>query len=995
MEFRILGALEVQAGSQRLDLGGSRQQTVLAMLLLSAGHVVTTDRLLEAVYGEDLPPTARSQMQICISALRQLLAARGGAELISTRVQGYALQAGDGEFDHRRFAGLTAAARTARDAGQLDEALAGYRDALRLWRGPALAGLDSQLIRAAAGRLDEERIAALEDRVAVELDLGRHRELAGELTELVAEFPLRERLRGQLMLALYRCDRSVEALQAYRQARQTMIEELGIEPGERLQRLERDILRSDPALAPPGGLVPARLERRQAPMLLPTGVADFTGRAEQVEQVQQHLLSSTRESARLAVPVVVITGQGGVGKTCVAVRAAHDLADRFPGGQLFVDLHGGSAHPVGPLQALERFLRALGVPGGQVPEGLDERAEVYRNLLADRRFLVVLDDVAGEGQVWPLLPGAGPSAVLVTSRGGLPGLAGAEHVPVTVFDETASLELLGRIAGADRVRAQPEATSDVAGRCGHLPLALRIAGARLAARPHRSIQQLADRLADEQRRLDELRHGELGVRASISVSYQGTGEQAQRLFRRLALLDMPAFSGWLSVALLDGAVADAEDALDDLVRAQLIEAAGPDGQYRFHDLIRVFAAERLAAEEPAAARAAALQRALGALLFLAEQARSRLGSGLSIKLDSEAPRWPLPGPLVEELLGDARAWEEREQGTLSAGIRQAARSGPASLCWSLAASAVEFFEAFASFDDWRESAETGLAAARAAGNVRGEATMLGSRGTLHLEQGQLDQARQDLRTAGRLYRQVGEEVRYAEVTRNLAMVDRLSGQLDEAVRGYEQALATFRETGNSEGVVSVLIHLARVSLERGEHKDAAERLADARRLAQGLPFGRVRAQALCLTGDASVASGEPAQALTWFDQALAIVRDIGDTVGQAHVLLGLGVARLRLGDLGAARSALERARELAGSVGEQLVEGQALLGLSELALASGDPQSAAALAQQAAGSFQDMGMPIYEERALTSLSGAHAALGDGAAASAAGAQAAALRAGGT
>jgi DNA-binding SARP family transcriptional activator len=976
VEFRILGALEVRAGSQRLDLGGSRQQTVLAMLLLSAGHVVTTDRLLEAVYGEDLPSTARSQMQICISALRQLLAAGGGAELISTHVQGYALQAGDGEFDHQRFAGLTAAARIARDAGQLDQALAGYRDALRLWRGPALAGLDSQLIRAAAGRLDEERVAALEDRVAVELDLGRHRELAGELTELVAEFPLRERLRGQLMLALYRCDRSAEALQAYRHARHAMIEELGIEPGERLQRLERDILRSDPALEAPVGPVSIRPEQRQAPKLLPTGIADFTGRAEQIERVRQHLLSATGHSAQLAVPVVVITGQGGVGKTCLAVRSAHSLAADFPDGQLFADLHGGSGHPVGPLQVLERFLRALGVPGAQVPEGLDERSEVYRNLLADRRFLVVLDDVASEGQVSPLLPGAGSSAVLITSRGGLAGLAGAEHLPVNIFDEMTSLELLGRIAGADRVRAQPEATSAVAGRCGHLPLALRIAGARLAARPHRSIQQLADRLNDEQRRLDELRHGELGVRVSISVSYQGAGQQARLLFRRLALLDMPGFSDWLSVALLDGAVADAEDALDDLVRAQLIEATGPPGHYRFHDLIRVFAAERLAAEEPTAERDAALRRALGALLFLAEEALKSMDSGPWVKLGNAAPRWRLPAQLVEEQLTDPLAWGERERATLAAGIRQAARSGLAELCWQLASFAVDIFESSASFDDWREAAETGLAAARAAGHVCGEATMLASRGGAHLEQRRLGQARRDLEAACRLFREAGEDMNLAMATRDLATVDRLNGRLNDAARGYEQALAAFREAGDSVRVISALINLARVSVERGEHQNAAERLADARRMGQSLPRGRVRAQLLCMTGDATVALGEPGQAITWFDQALAIVCDIGDPVGQAHVLRGLGVARLRLGDLGAARATLERARELAGSVGDQLPEAQALLGLSEVALASGDQRSAASFARQAAGAFRAMSMPILEEQALNAISSAHAALGD-------------------
>jgi DNA-binding SARP family transcriptional activator len=250
VEFRILGPLEVQAGSSRLDLGGVRQQTVLAMLLLSAGHVVTMDRLLRAVYGEDLPPTSRSQAQISISALRRVLAAHGGAGIISTREQGYVLQAGNEQLDHWRFGELTDAARAARASGQLDRAVAGYRDALRLWRGPALAGLDSQLVQAAASRLDEQRLAVLEDRIDLGLDLGRHHELVGELTELAAEFPLRERLRGQLMLALYRCDRAAEALRVYRQARQVMIEELGIEPGERLRRLERDILRSDPALTP-------------------------------------------------------------------------------------------------------------------------------------------------------------------------------------------------------------------------------------------------------------------------------------------------------------------------------------------------------------------------------------------------------------------------------------------------------------------------------------------------------------------------------------------------------------------------------------------------------------------------------------------------------------------------------------------------------------------------------------------------------------------------
>ena len=277
--------------------------------------------------------------------------------------------------------------------------------------------------------------------------------------------------------------------------------------------------------------------KQHVPSLLPTDIADFTGRASRSSRSDRHLIRAAGEKERLAVPVVVITGKGGVGKTSLAVHAAHGVAAHFPDGQLFADLHGGASHPVGPMQVLERFLRALGVPGPQIPEGLDERAEVYRNLLADRKVLVVLDDAVGESQVSPLLPGSGAAAVIITSRSRLAGLAGATHVEVNVFDAGKSLDLLARIAGDDRVQTQSQAAAEVAEQCGHLPLALRIAGARLAARPHWSIQQLADRLADETRRLDELSHGDMGIRPSISLSYDSASEQARRLFRRLALLD--------------------------------------------------------------------------------------------------------------------------------------------------------------------------------------------------------------------------------------------------------------------------------------------------------------------------------------------------------------------------------------------------------------------------------------------------------------------------
>lgn len=999
MEFKILGPIETVAGTERLELGGARQQIALAMLLLNANRVVTMDRLLEAIYGEDLPPTARSQAQISISWLRRLFASCSTDPVILTRDHGYVIKVDSTGLDSLRFEELVASARTGRDAGQLDQAIACYRDAQRLWRGPALGGIDSQLIRAAASRLDEQRIATNEARLTLELEMGRHHELVGELTELVQEHPLRERLRGQLMLALYRCDRAAEALEVYRQARRTMIDELGIEPGGRLQELQRAILHSDRSLDLPVvasiGTQPAQPAKLQAPSLLPTDIADFTGRMDEIGQIRQQLTHPGSEDAPVAVPVVVLVGRGGVGKTSIAVHASHGVAAHFPDGQLFADLHGGTSHRVSPTQVLERFLHALGVPGPQIPEGLDERAEVYRNLLADRKVLVVLDGATSESQVLPMLPGTGAAAVIITSRSWLTGLAGAVHIKVGVFGPDKSLDLLARIAGVERVRTQSEAAAAVAEHCGHLPLALRIAGARLSARPHWSIQQLVDRLADETRRLDELRHGDMGIRPSILLTYNSVGEQARRLFRRLALLDVPLFAGWLSAALLDQPFIQAQDVLEDLVSAQLIETLGSDSgmhsQYRFHDLIGVFARERLAAEESAAERRMALERALSALLHLAERAHCRYFGGDYVRIRSDVPRWELPEQLADQLVGDPLSWYERERAALVAGVRQAAQAGLVELCWGLASSTVPLFESRVYLDDWRETHDIALAATSNAHNVRGQAAIRYSLGTLHMMQQRFIPARQELTMAAQLFAEVGDDQGVALVNRHIAYLDRLSGRLDDATRRYEQALAFFTKIGDHIAIAYVLHGLAHVKLEENDVDSAKSLLAEALRLCQGVKSGRMEAQVLHRIGEANLQAGDLAKAISTFEEALKITSDIGDLIGEGHAWQGIGIARLRQGELNLAHSALQRVLELAGSTGERLSKARSLLGLSELALAQGNPGEAVVFAQGACEVFGDVGILIYHVRALAQLSDALSALGDTKAASAASAEADALR----
>jgi len=994
VEFRILGPIEVMVGSRRLDLGGARQQIVVATLLLSANRVVSLDRLLEAIYGADLPPTSRAQVQISISSLRRLFAAHGLDGVITTRDRGYVIRVERGQLDAQRFEELVAAAAAAREEHDLDLAIARYRDALRLWRGPALDGLYSQLVQATVARLDEQRIAANEDRLELELEVGRHHELVGELSELIAEFPLREKLRAQLMLALYRCDRTAEALRVYRQARRTMIEELGIEPGERLQQLEQAILAADPALAAPSSAVPAPTARQEAPCLLPTDIADFTGRADELNQIYRKLTPVAGQQPRRAPPIVVLVGKGGIGKTSIAVHASYGLAQHFPDGQLYADLHGGAAHTVHPMQVLERFLRACGVPGTQIPEGLDERAEVYRNLLADRKILVMLDDAAGESHVSPLLPGSGSAGVLITSRSRLAGLAGATRIDVDVFEAGKSVDLLARIVGAERVHAQVEAAASVADHCGHLPLALRIAGARLAARPHWSIDQLVERLADESRRLDELRHGDMGIRPSISLTYESASQDARRLFRRLALLDMPTFSGWLSAALLDLPLADAEDLLDDLVNAQLVETtsgSGVDSQYRFHDLIRVFARERLAAEETAGERTAALERALGALLFLAEQARNRYHSGDYLQIPNDAPHWPLPASLVEQLVRDPLSWYDRERVALVSGVRQAAQAGFTELCWSLAAAAAVLFDARTYLDDWQETHEIALEAARKARLVRGQAAMLYSMGTLHVTQQRYGVAHQELNAAEQLFAEAGDEHGIALVIRHLAFIDRLDGRLADATSRYEQALDIFRRTADLLGCAYVLQNQAQVRLQLKEYDQAKELLSEALLMCRDARCVRIEAQVLYRMGEACLLTGELPRAIETFELALRMIRDIGDPIGEAYVLHGIGVAQLRDGEFAPARTALQRALDLAGGIGEGLAAARALLGLGELALASGDPVQAVDLGQQAADFFHKMQTALYEAEALTLISNAHSAAGNVDAACSASMLAAALR----
>ncbi|MFJ5547868.1 BTAD domain-containing putative transcriptional regulator [Streptomyces sp. NPDC093225] len=983
--YRILSPLEASVDSAPLNLGGVRQQTVLATLLLDANRVVSVDRLVRAIYEEAPPATARAQLQISVSSLRRLFGNHGISDVITTHPQGYMVRATEEDLDALHFRGLVGRARKLRDAGQREDAAAAYRQALGLWRGAALGGMFSEVIRSGADELTEHRIAATEECVQLELALGNHSALVGELIGLVDEFPLRERLRGQLMLALYRSGRQAEALQVYRDTRQWMIDELGVEPDPRLKRLEHSILATDPRLDPPGtrstpAPVPAAAPAPVVPEMLPADIADFTGRDDLVADIRDRLLLASHDQSRLAVPIVSVVGKPGVGKTAMAVHVAHEIAAHFPGGQLFADLHGGAPEVVGPAQVLERFLRALGVSGTAIPDGLEERAEMYRALLAERRMLIILDNVAGESQIKPLLPGKPTSAVIVTSRRHIGSLAGAVRVDVTTFPPAQSAELLGRITGPDRVAAEPEATEALAELCGHLPLALRIAGARLAARPHWEITELVERLEDETRRLDELKYADVGIRASLSLTYDSVSEDARRLFRRLAVIEEGPFSVWACMALLELPEAVVRDLIDELSDAQLLDSAGTGtgrhGQYRLHNLIRVFARERLVGEEGVAEREAALARVLGCFLFLLTEARHR-EYGRDVLIRSHGvPLHPLPDRTVDRVLAEPLQWFSRERQMLLPSVRQAAMMGLTEHCWGLAVTAVTFLETHVRLDDWRDTHEIALAAARRGGDRLGQAALLHSLGSLAVTKQDFAGAETRFQRSAAIFEEIGDEPGAALASRGLGYLARVHGRFDEAAAHYESALRVFREGDGTVAVAYVLHNLAQLRLSTGDEDAAGPLLDEALRLSREGRGRRVEAQVLHRMGQSHLERGEYGEALESFSQVLDVVRLIGDHTGEAYALQGIGSARFHRGDFEEAAEALHRALVLAETSDERLVMGRTLVALGELSLATEDFDRAVTHLRRALPLFRVMKTPAQEARALAVLRTTHLLAGD-------------------
>lgn len=964
MRFRLLGPLEVWAGEEWRGIGAPKWRAVLAALLINTGQVVSTDALISEVWGDAEPAKAANLISIYVLRLRRLIGDADGSVLV-TRAPGYQLRVAAAETDAQQFETMVRDGRRALAAGDAERAAGQLAEALALWRGSPLADVPrSQLVEAEADRLAEMKLGASELRITAELACGGHAQVVSELRRLLADNPLREGLWVLLMRALDGSGRHAEALDAYGQARNAIADELGVDPGAELRQLYADLLaedsagasRSGPLPGDPAGSIlagtvaastrpppatagppPAAPEDRPAPETagppptdtdagpvaaqstdttaapqagraatlrpaqLPTDIADFTGREDQVKHLSG-LLSAAADGDSGAVRIALVAGSGGLGKTSLAVHAAHRVRSAFPDGQLYVDLLGATPHPLPPADVLARFLRDLGVDGKEVPLDEAERAARYRTSLAGRRILVVLDNARDAAQVRPLLPGSASCAVLVTTRSRMPDLATTKLVDLNVLDDDEALTLFTKVVGDDRAAAEPEATAELLLACAGLPLAIRICAARLATRSGWTIRAMANRLRDEHRRLDELTVGDLAVRASFQVSFASLpvparGVDPAEAFRLLGLWHGPTISSAAAAALLGATEDQAADALEILVDAHLLESKAPD-RYKFHDLLRVYASERAVADLSETDRTEAITRLLRWYVRTADNAGAAVSPHrYNISLD------PAPGePSALIFVGpdDALGWYDCERANIPAATRQASACDLHDLAWRLPVPLFRVFHARGNWVDCIATHRIALDSARNAGNRQGEAGVLNNLGYALVMTRDADGVVY-LEQALAIRREIGDRPGEAQTANNLADLYALVGRPEEGLEMLHRALDLNRQIGRRHGEGIALNNIGDALLGLGRAEEAIDWLQQAHATFTDLKDADGLGYALYNLGRCHFSLGDEKEALVSFQRAVINYQTAGNLHEQALTLRHIGRTQARLGDIAVAQ----------------------------------------------------------------------------------------------
>ncbi|MFF3876395.1 BTAD domain-containing putative transcriptional regulator [Streptomyces sp. NPDC001978] len=953
LRFGVLGPVRAWRGEEVLNTGSPQQRALLAALLLREGRTATAAELIDALWGSEPPSQALAALRTYASRLRKVL----DPGVLVSESGGYAVRGlRDGALDLAVAQEFAAEAEKARNAGDLCHARDVLNRALGLWDGEPLAGVPGPYADAQRVRLEEWRLQLVESRLDMDLEQGCHAEAVSELTALTAAHPLRERLRELLMLALYRSGRQAEALAVYADTRRLLAEELGVDPRQGLRELQQRILQADPALAEPSAPVSEPAVVPVRPAQLPATVPDFTGRAACVTELSEVLASA--EGRVMAVSA--LAGIGGVGKTTLAVHVAHRARGAFPDGQLYVDLQGAGPRAAEPETVLGSFLRALGTADSAIPDSLEERSALYRSVLDGRRVLVLLDNAKDAAQVRPLLPGTEGCAALVTSRVRMVDLAGAHLVDLDVMSPDEALSLFTKIVGEERVASEREAALDVVAACGFLPLAIRIAASRLAARRTWTVSVLAAKLADERRRLDELQAGDLAVKATFELGY-GQLEPAQaRAFRLLGLADGPDISLAAAAAVLDLPVEETEDLLESLVDTSLLESAAP-GRYRFHDLVRLYAracAER--DEWPPSERGAASSRLLDFYLATAIEVYSIERPGDRLVKHLEATQYP---GLAFADSKSAVDWLYAEGDCLLACIRQSAGNGMLRRAVDLLWVAKDLAESGANSHQYEATAVALRELAREVGDGRAEGRARTALTNALLVSDRFTQADEEARLAIRLAEAAGDLAPCCWAPNDRGIIALYQGRNTDGERYLNEAIANYRADGNLPGEGSALCNLSRIQVKLGRLTSAVElarrgvaiydqlgltlRLANGR-IALGIALSAAGHNSEALEelrealrlfsenrqrlwegtanfrmAEAYLADGRPALAAQHAEQALAL-RVIGGDWMRANVLTTLGQALIELGQTDRARACWHEAltvHEKFGAVEAEHVKG--------------------------------------------------------------------------
>jgi DNA-binding SARP family transcriptional activator/Tfp pilus assembly protein PilF len=957
LRFSVLGPVRAWRGDDPLATGSPQQRALLAALLLREGRTATAAELIDALWGEEPPSQALAAVRTYASRLRKVL----DPGVLVSESGGYAVRGlAEGALDLAVAQNLAADAEKARNAGDLCQARHALGRALALWDGEVLAGVPGPYAEAQRVRLEEWRLQLLESRLDMDLEQGCHAEAVSELTALTAAHPLRERLRELLMLALYRSGRQAEALAVYADTRRLLADELGVDPRPGLRELQQRILQADPGLAEPSAPVAEPAVVPVRPAQLPATVPDFTGRTSFVTELSEVLAAASGSAGRV-MAVSALAGIGGVGKTTLAVHVAHQARTAFPDGQLYVDLQGAGPRAAEPETVLGSFLRALGTADSAIPDSLEERSALYRSLLDGRRVLVLLDNAKDAAQVRPLLPGTEGCAALVTSRVRMVDLAGAHLVDLDVMSPEEALSLFTKIVGEERVASEREAALDVVAACGFLPLAIRIAASRLAARRTWTVSVLAAKLADERRRLDELQAGDLAVKATFELGY-GALEPAQaRAFRLLGLADGPDISLAAAAAVLDLPAEDTEDLLESLVDTSLLESAAP-GRYRYHDLVRLYAracAER--DEWPPSERGAAMSRLLDFYLATTAQVYAIEHPGDGLIDDLEPTRYP--GLRFTEGT-TALDWLYTEAGQLLACVRQAAGTERLRRAVDLLWAAKDLTESGANSHQYEMTARATCEATRAMAHARAESRARTVLSDVLLVSGRIQQAEEEARVAMELAGSAHDATAVSWVANNRGLICLHQGRFADGEVFFEQALVGLRAAGNRPFEATVLGNLSRAYLGMGNIAKAVE-IAQ-RGLAVHTEIGRtVRlANGHFALGVALTRAGRYAEALSRFSDALGIFNDHRQRLweGVTH----FRIAEVHSADRRPAQAAQHAEQALAlGCIGGDRMRGNVLTLLGRALAALGQADRARACWHEALNLYEQNSAAEAEEvRAL-------------------------------